>query len=1574
MENGVTEQRPLDVRGLMAGRRFLVMGGTGFLGKVWLSMVLDRFPDIDHVYLVVRQRTRRDGSIRQTSEERFWSEVATSAVFDPIREKRSGADYEAFIRQKITPIPGDVTQEFAGIPQAIRDEIRGTLDALVNSAGVVDFNPPLDYSLNVNAFGMQNLISLARDVSGPDRPLRFLHTSTCYVAGDRTGQVDEIDPRKFPFPKADDLAIEHWDPAREIAECLDLVENVRHRSNDAFRQSAFLDEAKKNLRKKGEGARGSALKDELDKVKRAYEETCLIDGGTERARYWGWHNIYTYTKSIGEQILCDSGLPFSIVRPAVIESALDYPSTGWNEGINTSAPLIYLANVGRLLQPTTDDSVLDIIPVDQVAIGMILSLCELMEGTHKVIYQYGSSDTAPFKVTRLVELVSLDKRRHLRKNPEGNPVTSWVKQRIEALPVTVDQYTSTGPLARSEQLHQAAEWLGKFQKGPLSSLTRPATKSMEGLSRSLFIASKITDQFIPFTATHNYRFSTLHTRQAFERLADDDKGLLPWQPETIDWYDYILNVHGPGLRQNVFPQIKDKIKRPRKALRKHDHLIDLLDEVAERYEQVPALMRTHDEGFLRVSYQEVRQRAHDCARRLTLAGIKPGDRVLLSALNHPDWPISYFGILRAGAVAVPMDPAMEAHKAANIARSAAASLAILDQKARESFGASLELRTLDLHEAADWLTDAERATIDLPASTITGDDLASILYTSGTTGDPKGVMLTHGNFTALLASLSSIFPLNDSDRVLSVLPLHHTFEFSCGLLLPLSLGAQIIYLDEINGERLSYGLQQGRVTAMVGVPALWQLLERRISGQIKDQGTLFNTLIAGALEFNRRFGKSTRVDLGRLLFNPVHNRLGGNIRFLISGGAALPKDTQDFFNGLGLHLSEGYGLTEAAPVLTVSEAGPGKKGGNVGKPIPGVELKILSPDDSGIGEVAARGPNVMLGYYGNDAATSASIDSDGWLHTGDMGKLDHRGRLVLMGRAKEVVVTASGENIYLDDVENTIGQIRHVMEYVLVGVDDDRGGERLGMLAVMEELKADQSRSQLYDDAMSSIQSAMSDLPAVQRPSVIKLVDAELPRTATRKIQRKDCRKILQKIIDASPKKASRGSVASPVARAIASVAGVDISQIRPETRLMEELAFDSLMAVELASALAGIGHANPDPDDLIRCETVADLTRLVGEKVAVAREEEAREKEEAERITIPYPVVMAARSVLRSAQMGLFGRGLNVKVVGRSNIPSNRPTIVISNHTSHLDMGLVKYSLGRYGRKIVGLAAQDYFFEGNKWWVAYFEQLTNLRPIDRKRGFRASFEQARQVVDEGNIVLVFPEGTRQIDGALGSFKPLIGKLALETGVDILPLHIEGAYKVLPKGSAMPKGRDITVRIGPPLTYGHLKTLTEGVRTTDAARIVANVAQEAVTRLQDGSVLDLQHHDVRNIVDEVKLRRLGRVKEKKAPVIEAFESLAARFDTERIEKPLSWYFSLGGKTGPRWTVIVDKEGCQVLSGRPPGGAADCVVKTSAEMMIRIIAKAYTPEPAEFFSGAIKTNEIPLLIEFSRVFNLTEAAL
>src|SRR5690606_638886 len=237
------EKKPLSLRHVFSQKNLIVVGGTGFLGKVWLSLILDRFPDIGQIYLVVRPK----GDL--SSEERFHKKVLTSEVFVPLRQKY-GDDFESFISEKVTPIAGDISVPLCGTTPQLRESLRGQVAAVVNVAGIVDFAPPLDEALQVNAFGCQNLVALARELGNAP----VLHTRTCFTAGSRTGPIEELDPREIPFPRAGELEVADWDPDREIAECLDVIEQARQRTGDAFRQSRFLDEAKANLRELDEPA------------------------------------------------------------------------------------------------------------------------------------------------------------------------------------------------------------------------------------------------------------------------------------------------------------------------------------------------------------------------------------------------------------------------------------------------------------------------------------------------------------------------------------------------------------------------------------------------------------------------------------------------------------------------------------------------------------------------------------------------------------------------------------------------------------------------------------------------------------------------------------------------------------------------------------------------------------------------------------------------------------------------------------------------------------------------------------------------------------------------------------------------------------------------------------------------------------------------------------------------------------------------------------------------------------------------------------------------------------------------
>jgi long-chain acyl-CoA synthetase len=1564
---------PLLPSRIFAGKRLVVVGGTGFLGKVWVSMLLHRFPEIAHLYLLVRPKDD------QTPEERFWSQIATSPVFDPIRERHPGAAFEAFLREKITPVAGDVVEPVLGIDAALVERLRGEIAAVVNVAGVVDFNPPLDEALDVNAFGVNNLVALARALGAP-----VMHTSTCYVAGYRSGLIEEDDPREVPFPRAEGetwygagtprrtLERSHWDPQREIEECLDLIKMARHRCQDAFRQSAFLDEAKHNLGSRGEPCRGRALDDELAKVKRRFIEKQLIDAGLERAVFWGWTNIYTYTKSIGEQALAASGVRFAIVRPAVIESSCVYPFPGWNEGINTSAPYLYMASKGQVQFPADHDVRLDIIPVDMVTSGMIAALAELIDGTQQAVYQLGSTDTNGCRMTRFMELAGLYKRRQVFEG-KRTKLFDIVSSRVESVGLSKKQYEAHGARRVAGAMKGLGGLLDKAGVGPLRSLLKPAAEALQVAARTEERTADVLEIFMPFVAEADWIFSCANTRAAIERMPPEERALFFWEPEKIDWRTWLWEVHLPGLEKWVYPLIEEKMQRELKPLRAYDTLLDVLDEMADRHDHAIALQRLEREGLTRTSYREMREAAFAAAARLAALGVRPGDRVLLAGQNHPAWPIAYFGILRAGAVAVPVDPGLEGPQLANILRSSGAKVALWDGGVEEKGGGWArevfpDLRVFELAAFADGDVPTDAA-LALPAFVAKPSDLASIIYTSGTTGDPKGVMLSHGNFAALLASLAPVFPLKQTDRVLSVLPLHHTFEFTCGLLLPLSRGARIIYLDELNAERLADGLQQGRITGMVGVPALWQMLERRILARVKEQGPVAAMAFDWALELNRLLGKRLGVNAGRLFFGSVHEALGGHTRFLISGGAALPRGTAELFSGIGLPLAEGYGLTEAAPVLTVARASVKGKPGNVGTPVPGVEIKIANPDDRGVGEVLARGPNVMVGYAGNAEATAQAIDEGGWLHTGDLGKLDDKKRLVIVGRQKDVIVSSSGENVYPDDVEALVGKLDGVKEIAVVGIDDGRGGERVACLAVPEgdpppDLSYDAlpppSRAERHERAMQSLREAFQKLPKSAQPAVVHLWDADLPRTATRKVKRPEVRAVLAKLVSATQIPAGAdGAPESPVRHAVATIANRKPAEINAAMRLKGDLGFDSLMGMELSVAIEAHLGRPLDPARLAGCETVADVERLAGEGVVAAPGSRAVESKEEEPIILPKIVADTAKQVMSKFQMGFYERVMSPRVYGRAFIPHNRNTIVASNHASHLDMGFVKFALGAYGQDLVSLAAQDYFFEGGRLRRAYFENLTNLAPFDRKGGLRQALRQAGEVLERGRTVLIFPEGTRSPDGAIHEFKAVIGHLALAHGVDILPVYLGGTREAMPKGGKLPIKREITARIGPPLEVSELRRLTVGMKPTHAYRKIAELTRLAVCTLRDGGVLDLRRLESAEAPARVAPH----------PLVLLFRELETRYVAGRVAQPITYYFTLGAENEAKWTLTVSPESCEARIGKPPGAQADCVLKTTPEIFTKIVREAYTPSPVEFMTGLVKSNDISLLQTFQKVFDL-----
>lgn len=1536
---------PLSVDRLFSGARFVVVGGTGFLGKVWLSLILHRFPDVGHIYLVVRPKEGLG------VEERFLKKVLTSEVFHPLRE-RHGDDFDSFISEKVTPIAGDVSLPLCGTTPNLRDAIRGRIAAVVNVAGVVDFAPPLDEALEVNAFGVQNLVALSRDLG--DCPV--LHTSTCFTAGSRTGPIEELDPREIPFPRAGELEVSDWDPDREIAECMDVIEQARHRAGDAFRQSRFLDEAKSNLREKNEPASGPALEEELERVKRRFVERQLADLGVERAKYWGWPNTYTYTKSIGEQIVANSGLPFTIVRPAIVESTNEYPFPGWNEGINTSAPLIFLIREGGLQLPGSHNN-LDMIPCDMVCGGIILALAELVEGRARPVYQAAASDRNPCTMARFFELSGLHKRRLYKKTGKGGPILSELQSRFETALLTKEQYEAYGPKTLARGASSLGSLLTKVSAGPLKPFFKPAAEGLQSFSNQQLKIAYILDTFLPFMAEYHYVFKTDSIYAAYERLPEDEKGLIPWGPDILDWRKWFLEVHAPALERHVFPEMERRFKNKKvRVPRAHESLTTLVTGMAERFELKIALQRTEAEGLTRLSYRDLLRASLGTARALRERGVSPGDRVLLSGKNHPAWPVALFGIFFAGGTAVPFDSALDAESAVVLKRASHAKLLIADAGVLERVASACDVPTLEMTTVLNFEDPLE-------IKHASPQDLAMLIYTSGTTGSPKGVMLSHQNLTSLVASLAPLFPLGTGDRVLSVLPLHHTFELTCGLLLPLSRGARVTYLDELSAERLAHGLKETRATALVGVPALWEMLERRIFARVAEKGFLYETAFQTAVELSRAIGKSTGVDVGRALFGGVHSGLGGHLKYLVSGGAALGSETHALFQGVGLHLAEGYGLTEAAPVLTVARGGPGARAGNVGHPVPGVEIRIEKPNNDGVGQVLARGPNVMMGYSDNPEETARTIDEDGWLHTGDLGKLDSKGRLTLVGRAKDVVVASNGENIYPDDVEARIGQLADVAEFSVLGVPDGRGGERLACVGVARA--GDELQEERHRRCQEALEKAAQSLPPAQRPAIFVIVDEELPRTSTKKVKRAALRKLVEEYSAGKSLRPPLGdgtsdSLDQAVRNLVATISRRKPSDVLPQMTLRGELGFDSLMALELLVGLEGKLGLSLNGEELAKAVTVAELTEQVRKTTGKRRSSTAVivDDEKETPLELPAPLRAAAMEWLGMGQLGFYERVMRTKVTGRNFLPYNRHVLVVANHASHLDIGLVRYALDSYGKDMVTLAAKDYFFEGNKYKKAYFEQLTNLVPMSRQGSLRTALREAGALLDQGKTVLIFPEGTRSPDGSLQSFKSAMGYLALHHDVDILPVWLEGTARALPKGATFLKNRELEARIGKPLSIATLKGVTRGLNGAESARVVSRIAHMCMQSLSRETLLDL---------DEIDLEAVRRTEvPEEMGLSGVFEELRHRFVPGAVAEPLSYYFSLGDE---RWTVRATKVEIEVAKGKMVE-SADCVLKTTPRLFERIVREAWVPGPSDFVSGQIKTNNVAHLLTMQKLFQLS----
>ncbi len=752
-----------------------------------------------------------------------------------------------------------------------------------------------------------------------------------------------------------------------------------------------------------------------------------------------------------------------------------------------------------------------------------------------------------------------------------------------------------------------------------------------------------------------------------------------------------------------------------------------------------------------------------------------GSPVLLYAENSVYWCAAYIGIILRGAVAVPVDVEVDGETLQNIINDASPSFILYSKKTASQVKG---YKGFDI-ERIDELTLLPESRPFEPSE----DTIASIIYTSGTTGRPKAVMLTHGNFSFEIEAGKKTGIIKEDENVLCILPLHHTYPFVCNFLVPFCLGATITFSPFLRGPEVIKTIKDKRITALIAVPQVLEIMRLRIMERFKNLPFFVRPLISGSIRLTSFLRRRFHLNAGRCLFFFLHMRTGTQFRFFASGGARLDPQVMKDLEALGFTVIEGYGLTETSPVATFNPVNR-RKPGSAGRPLEGVELKIINPDHTGAGEIAIRGPLVMKGYYKNEELTRESI-RDGWFLTGDLGYIDRDGYLFITGRKKDVIVLPSGKTIYPEDVEDryrkAIPLIKEIclldtMEAVIV--PDIERAKKEGIVNIQSNLKW-------------QIDSLSKELPSYMRIKGLILHNEPLPKTRLGKFKRFMVREILQKKkpYDGPPDQwlqSDRGKIIQEVLYTILP----SLKNIRSTDHLELDLGMDSLKRLEFAASLESRLSINITDDLLSRWHTVRDvledLERLTSFKGH--RRVSSIHRDPAFRF-LNYLILRSAHTILRL----IFRLFFRLEVSGIDNLPSP-PFIITPNHTSFLDGFVIFAGLPfRISRKLHFHGLKKYF---PSWRISQF---INVISISSDRDLISAMEHSKELLKKGYPLCIFPEGGRSFDGELREFKTGFALLSIEQKVPVVPVFIDGTFQSLPRGRLIPVPHRIRVFIDRPL-------------------------------------------------------------------------------------------------------------------------------------------------------------------------------
>jgi long-chain acyl-CoA synthetase len=938
-------------------------------------------------------------------------------------------------------------------------------------------------------------------------------------------------------------------------------------------------------------------------------------------------------------------------------------------------------------------------------------------------------------------------------------------------------------------------------------------------------------------------------------------------------------------------------------------------ESARKFPDNIALEIQRQQTVERVTFAELTRMSESVARWLSTR-VPRDARVAILAANHPRWVAAYLGIIAAGRTAVPLDTAFHADQVKKLLTDSGASLLLCDVKhlpvAMEAVeglniglvmtSAATERNSTQTKVSEPNLAPSLNADLDsifaagpagfqpvVPAES----DLAALLYTSGTTADPKGVMLTHANLVGEANSVLATMKIGPEDALLGILPMFHVLAQMANLFLPLFNGARVVYLETLNTTELLRALQERDITAFAVVPQFFYLIHERIFKELSKRGKFTMSLVRTLMAFNRAL-RRVGVNAGKLFFGKIHATFGARMRYLVTGGSRFdPAIARDFYS-FGIDVLNAYGLTETSGGAFINPPGHAVVFGSVGPPFPGVEAKIVDPQpvEEGAppaGEIAIRGALVMKGYWNRPQAT-AEVLRDGWLYTGDLGYFDSGGNLFITGRRKEVIVLANGKNVYPEEIEAHYLQAQYVKEICVMALEARSGApasERLHAVVVpnferLRECKIVNSKEAIRSD----IEALSHKIASTKRLGSYDIWQEDLPRTTTRKLKRFQIEKKVGELqqkqgagdadVGTEKEKPLTGDEQSwlereDVKRALAIVRESSressrnrLDAIHPTHNLELDLGLDSMQRIELLTALEQQFGGEVPESQLAEIYSVRDLIDAVLAS-ASRGEGQARAATPAwstilsEPVTDPEVLALARHNIFAEVSFFLLGRLIylfaldrfHLKIRGLENLPGKGPYLLCSNHQSYIDPLVMAGALPwRLFRDTFALGTSDLFGKGFMRRLARWLRVVVLDPdANLVPAMRAGFFGLSQ----GHILVLYPEGERTNDGSPRLFRKGAAILSIHAQAPIVPIAIEGFYEAWPRHKKFSKFTDLQLVFGKPMQPPPLNEASEAAYE----RLTSELKSRVVAMWQELRGKELRGKNSRRLEENAKSSALA---------------------------------------------------------------------------------------------------------------------